>query len=116
MKILNDWKDFFSFLKKPNYLAISEGFFPKCLLTLNLFILNVLLVIPFIIAFFIYLLITKGFPKTNIENVIILYHPIILYSMVAVYEEFSFRGFLKNLTHYYFLFQLQELLRLILRK
>ena len=94
MKILNDWKDFFAFLKQPDYLINEEGIIPKIRLTFNLFILNALLITPLIIAYFIYLYLSEDFPKSNLENVTNLYHPIILYTMVAVFEEFSFRGFL----------------------
>ena len=94
MRILNDWKDFFTFLKQPEYLNNREGIIPKSLLTLNSFILNIILIIPIMVILGVFYYISGNIPKTNLENVTSLYHPIILYIMVAVYEEFSFRGFL----------------------
>ena len=96
MRILNDWKDFFAFLREPDYLDNGESIFSKSLLTFNSFLLNVILIIPLLIIYGVYLYISDNVPKTNIENVLNLYHPVILYAMVAIYEEFSFRGFLKK--------------------
>lgn len=95
MKTLTDWKDFFFFLQKPDYLTVKKGILPKTLLTLNSFILKVLLIIPLILGYFAYLYFSgNDSPKILHENVTQLYHPIVLYTMVAIYEEFSFRGFL----------------------
>lgn len=95
MKTLTDWKDFFFFLQKPDYLTVKKGILPKTLLTLNSFILKILLITPLILGYFAYLYFTENdSPKILHENVTQLYPPIVLYTMVAIYEEFSFRGFL----------------------
>ncbi|WP_108866189.1 type II CAAX prenyl endopeptidase Rce1 family protein [Aquimarina aquimarini] len=94
MNTLTNWKEFFQFLKKPNYLKQTEGIKNKSLLTFNSLLLNILLIIPLLLLYAIYLYSTGELNDNMNENVEKLYHPIILYSMVAIFEEFAFRGFL----------------------
>ncbi|PHS07050.1 MAG: hypothetical protein COA88_09495 [Kordia sp.] len=94
MKIINDWINFFSFLKTPDYLTNKDSVLSKLFLTFNSLILFVLLFIPTIIIYTIYTALLDDSPKSLHQNVLKLYHPVILYTLIAVYEEFSFRGFL----------------------
>ena len=80
MKIITDWKDFFKFLKQPDYITERKEVLSKILLTFNSFILKYLLIIPFFIAYTVYIQLTGDFPKTNHENVIKIFNPIILYT------------------------------------
>jgi len=94
MNTLTNWKEFFQFLKKPDYLKQTKGIKNKLFLTFNSFLLNILLLIPFILSYAIYLYLTGEINNNMSDNVEKLYHPVILYSMVAIFEEFAFRGFL----------------------
>ncbi len=95
MKTLIHWKKFFLFLKKPDYIKKEDSVLNKLLLTFNSFLLNILLILPILVFYFLYLILTgEEVSETMHENVEKLYHPILLFSMVAILEEFSFRGFL----------------------
>lgn len=94
MKTLSHWKDFFQFLKRPNFLKQTVGIKEKSLLTFNSLLLNILLIVPILLIYGLYINISGGTIVSMAENVEKLYHPIILYSMVAILEEFAFRGFL----------------------
>lgn len=92
MKTITHWKDFFSFIKNPKNEQI-EGTKNKSLLTLNSLLLK-LLFIP-VLMLILYLtgsvngIIKGGTLHQNVEQ---LYNPILLYTMVAILEEFAFRG------------------------
>lgn len=95
MKTLIHWKNFFLFLKKPDYIKKEDSILNKLLLTFNSFLLNILLILPILVFYFLYLILTgEEVSETMHENVEKLYHPILLFSMVAILEEFTFRGFL----------------------
>ncbi len=94
MNTLTNWKDFFQFLKRPDYLKETKGIKNKFLLTFNSLLLNLLIIIPIALLYGFYLYSTGELNDNMSENVEKLYHPILLYAMVAISEEFAFRGFL----------------------
>lgn len=94
MQTLIHWRDFFKFLKKPDYLDKTEGIKNKFLLTFNTLLLKIIIFIPLIILYALYYILAGDINEGMLENVEKLYHPIILYSLIAIFEEFAYRGFL----------------------
>lgn len=96
MKTWTHWKAFFQFLKNPTYAVQEHGVKNKVLLTVNSYLLDLLitLVIMFLFGLYIYLTDSLGEVekikgmRSNLDG---LYPPLILFTLVAVYEELSYR-------------------------
>lgn len=116
MKILSTWKKFFLFLRSPSYISIKEGLSPKMALTFYTLILLILLLIPLIIIHAIYTGFLDEVPRSIHENVIHLYPPVILCSMVAVFEEFSFRGFISKFNPLLFAISITGIITIYFKK
>ena len=78
----------------PDFRNGEQSVMRRLFLTFNSFVLLVLLLIPIVILYTIYKALLGYTPKTLHESILHVYHPFLLYSIVAVFEEFSFRGFL----------------------
>ncbi|WP_108808554.1 type II CAAX prenyl endopeptidase Rce1 family protein [Aquimarina spinulae] len=94
MKTLTHWRYFFQFLKKPNYLKQTKGIKNKSILAFNSLLLEIVLILPLLIIYGLYTYYTGNINESLTENIETLYNPFVLYAMVAIFEELSFRGFL----------------------
>ena len=95
MKTLTHWKNFFQFLINPSFLEQEIKITSKLKIIINLFILKVIINVLLILLFSLILIPMLGIEiELKDKNLQSLYNPILLFVMVAILEEFSFRGFL----------------------
>lgn len=97
------WTAFFRFIKKPHFLQEENKVISKFKITFSLFILQIILVGLTTLVISLILVHYFGLKTDSAnENLQLLYNPVILFAMVAVLEEFSFRGFLKKFNPLFF--------------
>ena len=97
------WTAFFRFIKKPHFLQEENKVISKLKITFSLFILQIILVGLTTLVISLILIHYFGLKSDSAnENLQLLYNPVILFAMVAVLEEFSFRGFLKKFNPLFF--------------
>lgn len=103
MKMVAQWIAFFRFIRKPHFLQEENKVISKFKITFSLFILQIILVglITLVISLILIHYFGMKTDSAN-ENLQLLYNPVILFAMVAVLEEFSFRGFLKKFNPLFF--------------
>lgn len=94
MKTFKHWGAFFQFLRRPDYLQKEEGIKNQLILTFNSLLLKILITVPLLLLYGWYINQQGTIPETMVKNVEELYSPVILFTMVAIFEEFAFRGFL----------------------
>ncbi|KFF00012.1 CPBP family glutamic-type intramembrane protease [Chryseobacterium luteum] len=103
MKIIAQWIEFFQFMKKPLFLQEENNIISKFKITFSLLILQIIFVglVTLVISLILihYFGLKADLPNENLQ---LLYNPVILFAMVAVLEEFSFRGFLKKFNPLFF--------------
>lgn len=103
MKMVAQWIAFFKFMRKPHFLQEENKVISKFKITFSLFFLQIIFVGLVSIAISLILIQYFGMkPDSTNENLQLLYNPVILFAMVAILEEFSFRGFLKKFNPLFF--------------
>lgn len=121
MQTLTHWNDLLNFLKNPSYKHKEVAIKNKLLLTLNSFILNsiteILLIVVVVISYLIFSNIENIENLSNMsQSVRAIYPPIILAGLVAILEEFSFRGFLDKFNPIYFSISITGILAYFIKK
>lgn len=96
MKIIEDWKNILIFIKSPSLLDIDPSKFGRARLVFSAFLLKIFLTVILGIGFVYLLNITEANSDYMGGDLQGLYHPIVLFSLIAIIEELSFRGFLSK--------------------
>ncbi len=121
MKTLTHWKAFFKFLKNPTYIEEEQGVKNKALLTINSFILKILIILAILILFGVYVYFNgqmetvedmKGM-GSNLDG---LYPPLLVFTLVAVFEELSFRLLLTKFKPLFFAISIAGMLAYYVKK
>lgn len=97
MRILSDFKDFFNFIKKPSLLETENSFLSKARILFSTFMIYIIVNL-ILVAGLKYTSDILGLDLESLKNMSSnlepMYNPIVIFLMVAVFEEFAFRGLL----------------------